>query len=90
MIRGRRPSRVRILDRQEDKLERAFGNLASMTEDELRAHVRKVRADRRIGKVKASTKKAIRASAEKARDKARELLRNTDDRELLKKLLGGT
>lgn len=47
-----------------DKLERMFGHLGNMSNDELRNRVRKIRADRRLNKPWAgAAKKAKRAAA---------------------------
>lgn len=71
-----------------DKLERMFGHMGAMSQDELRALVRKNRADRRVKKAPSGSAKRAKVTADRAKTKARRVIAKTDaDKELLAKLL---
>lgn len=71
----------------EDKLERMFGHLGNLTPDELRAHVRKNRADRRMIKAKPAAVKKAKKDTDSAKEKARKLIAKVGDLDLLERLL---
>lgn len=72
-----------------DKLERMFGHLGNLSSDELRARVRKVRADRRITKPWAGAAKRAKRSIETAKGTAKTKAKRLigKDLELLQKIM---
>jgi hypothetical protein len=76
-----------ILDDKVDKLEAMFGHLGNLSPDELRARVRAVRADRRIGKTKNSTKKKAKVSSDTAKTRLKSLVAKIGNDDLLEQML---
>lgn len=70
-----------------DKLEAMFGHFGHLSPDELRAKVRKVRADRRVGKVKAAAKKKAKTSSDGAKSKVKSMLDKLGNPKLMEMLL---
>lgn len=70
-----------------DKLERMFGHFGNLTPDELRAHVRQVRADRRQTKIKPGVVRKAKKETLNANEKAKKFLDKVEDREMLAKVL---
>lgn len=73
-------------DKNPDRIRQLWPTLTDMTPDELREHVRKIRADRRQKKVTPKAKKASISSSETKANKIRKLL--ADNPALVAKLLG--
>lgn len=61
-----------------DKLERMFGHLGNMSNDELRSRVRKIRADRRVTKPWAGAAKRAKKATEAAKTKAKKKIASID------------
>lgn len=61
-----------------DRLEKLWGHLGNMTPDELRAHIVKIRSERRLIKMKTATKKTVKQSSDTAKTRARKLLTGVD------------
>lgn len=61
-----------------DRLEKLWGHLGHMTPDELRQHIVKIRAERRIVKMKTATKKTQKQASDTAKTKAKKLLAGVD------------
>lgn len=75
----------------DDRLEKLWGSLDNMTEDELRAHIVKIRTERRLIKVKNTVKKSAKQTSDTAKGKARKLLTGLDPEAMARMLkdLGG-
>jgi hypothetical protein len=71
-----------------DRIQRLWGHITDMTEDQLRDHIRKIRSDRRVLKAKPGVKKQIKVSSDKARDRARSLLADADT-DMIARILKG-
>jgi hypothetical protein len=70
-----------------DKLERMFGHLSNMTPDELRAHVRQVRADRRQTKIRPGVVRKAKRETLNDNEKAKKLIAKVSDLELLARMV---
>jgi len=62
----------------DDRLEKLWGHLDNMTPDQIREHVRRIRADRRLSKQRPSVIKSVKATSDTAKTKARKLLAGAD------------
>lgn len=62
----------------DDRLEKLWGHLGNMTPDQLRAHIIKVRSERRIVKMKTAAKKTTKQTSDTAKTKARKLMGGID------------
>ena len=58
----------------ENRIEKLWGHLENMTPDELRAHIRKIRNDRKIRKVSRTVKKTAAKKTDSATEKAKKAL----------------
>jgi len=75
-----------------DRLEKLWGHIGNMDPDEIREHIRKVRADRRLTKTRITVKKKTKVGSDAARTKMKSLLdgmSEADKERLLKELEGG-
>lgn len=70
-----------------DKLERAFGHLGALSEEELRGKVRQIRKDRRITKQSKTVKKAAKARSDTAKTRVKKTADGLSDREMVLRML---
>lgn len=70
----------------DDRLEKIWGHLSNKTPDEIREHIRGIRADRRLLKLRSGAKKTAKISSDTAKTKAQKLLRDVDP-EMLERML---
>lgn len=73
------------LDNAPDRIEKLWKHMGNLSPDQLRDHIRKVRQDRRIVKVRNSEKKTVRVKSDAAKVKARKVASENPD--LIKRLL---
>ena len=69
-----------------DRLDKLWPHLSHMTPDQLREHVRRIRADRRLTKQKSSTIKKAKVSSDSARVRAKGLVAKLDPAALARML----
>lgn len=62
----------------DDRLEKLWGHIGNMTPDEMRAHIVRIRNDRRTTKVKTATKKSVKQTSDTAKTKVKKLLSGVD------------
>lgn len=70
----------------EDRVEALWGHLGDMSADEIKAHIRKLRADRRLIKAKNSVKKDSKQKSDGARSRATKLAATMDPEALARML----
>ncbi len=77
-------------DNAPDRIEKLWQHFGNMDADQIREHIRRVRMDRRVTKVKNADKKTVRVKSDAAKVKARSIAAKDPDmiRRLLEQMNG--
>lgn len=71
-----------------DRLEKLWGHIGHMTPEQARAHIVRIRADRRVSKVKTTVKKAGIKKSDTALTELRKLITKGQEEMLMRVLKG--